>query len=94
MRKIEQAMVTAVADKRPWSEGNTAVVRSGQPPRVSVAVMLHGNRIATVYETGATVVDYPMLRMYPTQTTYSRLRALGVDVNQLRKELRTDHVVY
>jgi len=43
-------------------------------------VFLHGHRIATVYRDGTVVPDLLTLSEWPTTTTKSRLRALGVNV--------------
>ena len=45
----------------------------------SALVYLHGNHIATVTQ-GSVRVNIDTLRKYPTVTTKSRLRALGVNV--------------
>lgn len=74
MRKIEKNMLRAVLDCRDWREGNTSVIGG--------AVFLHGNRIA--YRDTLTrywVADASTLAQWPTNTTRSRLRALGFTVN-------------
>ena len=43
-------------------------------------VFLHGNHIARVLLVRRVVVNWRTLSDYPTRTTMSRLRALGVDV--------------
>ncbi len=74
MRKIESLIVEAFRSDRAFTGGNTEV----QPGRT---VYLHGNRIVNC---GA--VDVDTLRTYPTNTTMSRLRALGFNV--CRKDRR------
>ena len=73
MRKIEQNMLQAVLNCRDWHEDNTSVIGG--------AVYLHGNRIA--YRDTLTrlwVADAATLAQWPTNTTRSRLRALGFTV--------------
>ena len=73
MRKIEQAMVKAIHSVSFWKCGNTEVHPSGD-------VYLHGNHIASVAEDGSIKVNTYTLSKWPTPTTKSRLRALGVNV--------------
>lgn len=83
MRKIEQEMLQAIRDRRSWQSGNTAVFTAGG----IISVYLHGHRIATSAGTGTGYygelilnADRDTLRQWPTATTKSRLRALGIDV--------------
>jgi len=78
MRKIEQEMVSALNGRRNWRKGNTEVVQDRSCGGMSV--YLHHNLIAFTY--GGTV--WPVLSTfldYPTRTTSSRLRALGIDAS-------------
>lgn len=75
MRKIEQDMLRAIRDNENRVLGNTYV----NPVIGCVEVWLHGNHIADVTDTGV-VVNVGTLQRWPTRTTMSRLRALGVDV--------------
>lgn len=88
MRKIEKEMCLAIAQKRSWKSGNTEVVY--QPAMNTqiracieyAKVFLHNNHIGTfVYS--AQVFDYNPVTFakWPTLTTKSRLRAMGVNVN-------------
>jgi hypothetical protein len=78
MRKIEQQMIDAIHNQTRWQSGNT-VVRSKTED--SMSIYLHDNHIADVYcPTGFVLVNEETLRKYPTNTTKSRLRALGVHV--------------
>lgn len=70
-RKIEQQMIAALRARRDWSSGDTRVTATGH-------VYLHGNHIATVGN--GVQVNVDTLRRWPTPTTKSRLRALGVNV--------------
>lgn len=89
MRKIEKEMNYAIAQGRNWSSANTMV--RVDPETRKRKVYLHGNHIATVdvYSSGwgwvgSVEVNTYTLSNWPTNTTKSRLRALGVDV-QTRK---------
>jgi len=76
MRKIEKQMVEAVNFGIPFQESNTTVTIDFN----TAHVFLHGNHIASVVQNGKVMVNLDTLRAYPTSTTKSRLRALGVDV--------------
>ena len=98
MRKIETKMVNAIKDGRDMISGNTEVrvMWANSPCAGGTAthcchVMLHGNNIATVYTfingddvTLFAVPNLLTLNEYPTTTTKSRLRALGVHVYTLK----------
>ena len=78
MRKIEQEMLNAVTSQKRWSVANTIVSPIDD---TNVAVYLHGHEIAIVNTyNGFTMTNVDTLRRYPTNTTKSRLRALGVNV--------------
>lgn len=71
MRQIEQAMCEAVKNAKNWASNNTRVENfNGE-----VTVFLHGNAIFRIIDG----VKYWTFAGWPTQTTKSRLRALGVD---------------
>lgn len=73
MRKIESEMLNAVQNGNFWHSGNTLVTPD--------AVFLHGNRIAHRDAlTRLWVADADTLARWPTNTTRSRLRALGFTV--------------
>ena len=78
MRKIEQQMIKAIYNRKSWQSGNTMV----RPiDAINSVVCLHMNNIADVNVlTRVVTVHVDMLRRYPTNTTKSRLRALGADV--------------
>ena len=79
MRKIEKMMLEAIKAKKSVSLGNTVV--EYLPATKTSRVYLHGNHIATVdYGHDLVVVNKDTLSAYPTTTTKSRLRALGVNV--------------
>jgi hypothetical protein len=79
MRKIEKEMLTAIKDGKTWHSGNTSVFTHGSLGWCA-SVYLHGNKIA---ETAACEA-FPIVttfRQYPTRTTVSRLRALGINAS-------------
>lgn len=79
MRLIEKEMVRAAYTGRAWAKDNTTVARGENKS----LVFLHGHHIASVIrDTGRLIVrpNIKTLKAWPTRTTMSRLRALGVDV--------------
>ena len=78
MRKIEEAMRHAVAQRRSWRMGNTEVLVSGP----LCEVYLHGNLIARCDSADAQAPGWTYsLAGWNTPTTKSRLRALGVPLS-------------
>ena len=82
MRKIEEKMWDAVFIGVDFKQNNTEVRVDdtrlvNRPVR---SVYLHGNHIADYVPNVGIVVNKDTLSAYPTRTTMSRLRALGVDV--------------
>ncbi len=78
MRKIEQQMRAAAVQGFNWASGNTTVTVRGSNGLAEV--FLHGHLIAYVRE-GKAVPNLTTLREWPTNTTKSRLRALGINVS-------------
>jgi hypothetical protein len=77
MRKIEKQMLHAISTRKSWQGGNTTVsIRDDN----SVSVFLHGNHIADVWSLGFISVNKYTLSKWATNTTKSRLRALGANV--------------
>ena len=76
MRKVEERMVEAVNFGIPFHGSNTMVTIDFN----TAHVFLFGKHIASVVNGGTPIVNLDTLRQYPTNTTKSRLRALGVDV--------------
>lgn len=76
---IERKMLNAISQGNNWSQGNTSVRHTSS----GCDVFLHHNHIATV-EAGEVVVNLQALKKWPTNTTKSRLRALGVDVRTVK----------
>lgn len=75
MRVIEKKMLNAIEQGRNFTLDNTHVKIDAN----TAHVFLHGNHIASVTN-GNVRVNVNTLRAYPTPTTKSRLRALGVNV--------------
>ena len=81
MRLIEKAMINAINSRRTVALSNT-LVRYNHHTNTS-DVYLHGNHIANVLSNDGELVvsvNKETLSYWPTPTTKSRLRALGVDV--------------
>ena len=80
MRLIEQQMNEAIMSKsHEWSKDNTMVMY--HPQTDESFVYLHGHHIATYsHFHPKTIPDLETLAQWPTVTTKSRLRALGVNV--------------
>lgn len=77
MRKIEQEMLEAIRNKTNWSKDNTRV----EVGKLTCMIYLHNNHIASVAHLDSSVtVNKETLSDYPTNTTKSRLRALGANV--------------
>jgi hypothetical protein len=76
MRKIEQHMLHALAHGLDWHEANTSVTGLG-------TVKLHGNVIAYRLNDGELFADAVTFHRWPTRTTKSRLRALGLDYSNI-----------
>ena len=89
MRKLEQQMIEAIKTNKNWKGGNTEVdVMWDFPCKTRTNIYLHGNHIAIVHQDsshgGQPWEVIPMRRTFhdwPTPTTRSRLRALGVDAS-------------
>lgn len=89
MRKIEQNMRHAAFHNQRWQSDSTSVRPIDDN---NCAIYLHGNEIATVNSyTGFVMVNRDTLRRWPTVTTKSRLRALGVNVYSKNHEVYLDN---
>lgn len=78
MRAIEIKMLDAIKNRANFKLDNTQVIYCSD---VS-AVFLHGNHIGAYMHTlGTFRPNLETLKRWPTPTTKSRLRALGVDVS-------------
>ena len=84
MRKIEKEMNLAISRRANWSNANTQVHTLEEDCNTISRVFLHGHHIADfVHGAGGTGWIEPNERTllnWPTRTTMSRLRALGVNV--------------
>ena len=83
MRLIEKEMLEAIKHGRDWSKANTRVEADTVDGIKYAKVFLHNHKIAsTAMWKGSLIVETckDTLRNWPTRTTMSRLRALGVDV--------------
>lgn len=79
MRKVEKQMLAAIKARKPMFGRNTMVTVTGDGERAQV--YLHGNHIADYfYRSGITEANTYTLARWPSVTTKSRLRALGVNV--------------
>ena len=76
MRVIEKKMLNAIQQGKNFTLDNTHVKIDAN----TAHVFLHGNHIASVVNDNV-MVNVDTLRAYPTPTTKSRLRALGVNVS-------------
>ena len=83
MRKIESDMLKAINFGYHFAKDNTRVDITD----TCAEVYLHGSPIATVSRHGTVDVNTDTLLDYPTRTTLSRLRALGVDVSIRKGEV-------
>lgn len=81
MRKIEKDMLQAIKDRRNWQSGNTQVKITQHNGVAFCDVLLHGNWIADMGEDGTTYPNLDVIRNWPTMTTRSRLRALGINAS-------------
>ena len=88
MRKIEEQMNEAVNSNENWSLANTTVVYDVEDNESKV--YLHGHLIATVDDFGIARPVLSTLIAWPTRTTMSRLRALGVDVCTRKGDIYID----
>jgi hypothetical protein len=84
MRVIETEMLEAIKHGRSWKKDNTQVNIDAGYRTYFADVYLHDNHIAEVIcrmgSDDRVKPNVETLRAYPTRTTMSRLRALGVDV--------------
>ena len=80
MRKIEREMLVAIENQvMNWRHDNTMVAY--KPTDNVSKIYLHGHLIAIYSHNDKTVAaNASILAEYPTRTTKSRLRALGVNV--------------
>jgi hypothetical protein len=87
MRQIELDMLRAIGANKAWSKDNTRVEPTDADGMLATRVFLHGNHIADTLQIDrhGRLQVFPnrdTLAQWPTPTTKSRLRALGVNVTQ------------
>lgn len=88
MRKIEREMLSAVHNRRDWQKDNTAVHWFDEGHG---EVMLHDNKIALLSPCDEPAkADIQTLKQWPTVTTLSRLRALGISVHRANTGIYLD----
>ena len=77
-------MCAAVKERKNWKSGNTSVsIRKSTRGGVEVEVYLHNNKIYEAYENLSGCYErYFTLAGWNTNTTRSRMNALGVGVYQ------------
>lgn len=98
MRKIEQQTLEAIKARKDWRCSNMAVyyispVESGNPFGGRSAVYLHGNHIADYWHADDDLaVNTRTLRQWPSNTTLSRLRALGAKVRRCKGQVFLNEV--
>ena len=78
MRVIEEKMNAAIAKKQNFTLDNTTVTYN-ESENVS-SILLHGNHIADYWHGSGLRVNVQTLKRWPSNTTKSRLRALGAKV--------------
>ena len=89
MRKIEAAMMKAITNRKNFKQGNTKVEQSGPVAKV----FLHGNFLGSWrYASGDFCPQWETVRNYPTNTTLSRMRALGVDTHRKGGHVYINHI--
>lgn len=88
MRQVETLMREAAFKGEPFKMSNTTVERV--TPHC-VSVYLHGNEIAIInVNNGALLVNTDTLKEYPSNTTISRLRALGANLTVSKGDVYLD----
>ena len=92
MRQIEKEMLRAIGANEAWSKDNTRV--EPLTPFGIARVWLHENHIADCFTNCdgelRAFANRRTLAEWPTPTTKSRLRALGVNVTQSRGAVAID----
>ena len=90
MRKIETQMLNAINTRSTWNNSNTSVSLIDD---VNCAVYLHGNHIADINsENGFVMVNKHTLCKWPSNTTKSRLRALGANICTKKGVIYLDNI--
>lgn len=93
MLKIEREMLQAIQDKTFWGKSNTCVAYEDCNTKYGARsqVYLFGNHIGDYWhQTGEFDVNIRTLLDWPSVTTISRLRALGINITQKKWKLYID----
>jgi len=94
MRQIEKQMIKAVNNRDNWGLANTQVHTVVEDENTISRVFLHGHHIADFvhggYGCGWIEPNRETLLEWPTRTTMSRLRALGIDVCTRKGDIYID----
>ena len=95
MRQIEKDMLRAINERTNFRKDNTEVRVIILDGNTISQVFLHGNHIADFVHApqwgmGWTEINRDTLAQWPTVTTKSRLRALGVNLTQARGVISID----
>ena len=93
MRKIESEMLQAIEAKTDWQKSNTGVFYEDCNIKYGARseVYLWGNHIGDYWHESKTFdVNVRTLLEWPSVTTISRLRALGVNVRQKNWQILID----
>ena len=92
MRLIEEQMLTAIHDRANWSKDNTSVTYNSK--KASSVIRLHGHVIAVYgYDYDNMIADKGTFVTWPTRTTASRLRALGIKASLKQGQAAIDGVI-
>ena len=88
MRQIEKQMLAAIKERRDWNSSNTTVsfTRNDYLGTCTASVLLHGNKIAEIFFGPEGTTAKFTLAGWDTNTTRSRLNALGVGVAHVKRQ--------
>ena len=92
MRKIEQAMKYCINTRTQKTIGNTSIL-VGEFVTGPVIITLHDNVIGGVKFNGEVWCNYDTFKAWPTRTTASRLRALGIDARLIKGNAAINGVI-
>lgn len=94
MRKIEREMLQAIENDQDFIKDNTVVIVSdhGGNPYLYASVYLHNNLIAEIDRDMVVHCETSTLKRYPTRTTCSRLKALGIGAHIVKGQPCIDGV--
>lgn len=91
MRSIEKEMIAAIQSKQNWIKSNTYITYNDKTDMTSV--YLFSNHIGDYsHNQEKFITDLHTLENWPTPTTKSRLRALGVNLTQNKGKVYIDNI--